>query len=317
MAGTFRTRQWLIDNYLSRDRKEYNDDLIKSLGLGAAFIGDSSVFYVDPTNGSDTANDGQSPTEAYATLQKAINQCTANKGDVIVRMQGTETITTAINVNKAGIMIVGMAYGQNPWQPEKFSTYPSGAMTGPSMIVSQPCTILGLEVVGRNLVPGYIDDMSTSGAAVAILGEGGGYTGGFMELGYCRFVDWWGNAYGVEFGAGAYNYIHHCVFEGYDAGVYFRSTTSNNPDHNQIHTNRFIDCVNGIEHRAGSAPHNFDYFDNYFVDISGASIDTTGGLGDGLIRGNWYETAAGATYDAAVAVLQAAGINFCGNNYTE
>jgi hypothetical protein len=73
--------------------------------------------------------------------------------------------------------------------------------------------------------------------------------------------------------------------------------------------------VNGIEH-IGGTPHNFSYHENRFIDYT-AAIDFNGLAADGLVSGNWYETAAGATYDLAVAALQALGIQFAGNRYSE
>lgn len=280
---------------------------------------DASVFGVDPDNGNDS-NPG-TLDEPFASLQTAIDACTSGKGDVIIRMPGTENPTSVIEFNKTGITVMASTFGANPWQQGEagFSTYPAASYdSGPVGIITKPCKILGLEFVTRNTSTAYTDAMTTSGAALAIAGEGGGTTGGFIHIAFCRFVDWWGNAYGIEFGAGAYNLVQNCVFEGFDAGVYMRSTTSNNPNHNHIVGNRFVDCVNGIEHRAGAAPHNFLYYLNTFIDISGDSIDTTGGLGDGLIAENTYETATdAATYDDTVVNLQAAGINFAGNNYSE
>jgi hypothetical protein len=130
--------------------------------------------------------------------------------------------------------------------------------------------------------------MTTSGAALALVGHGGSFNGGFCHIKNCRFVDWWGNDYGIEFGAGAYNLIEDCHFEGYAAGIYMRSTTTHNPQSNVVKGCTFQDNVNGIEHRAGSAPHDFIYQDNVFVvsSVHVNDIDTTANLGDGIICGN-------------------------------
>lgn len=266
--------------------------------------------------------DGKSPDTPFNDLQDAIDASDDNAGDVIVVMRGAYNPTEAINVDCAGLVIRAQNFGVNPLSPEKFAIYPDASYaTGPMFIVSQPCRIEGLEIVTRNVAPGADNDaMTTSGAALAIAGEGGGYAGGFVHLKNCRFVDWWGNAYGVEFGAGAYCLIEDCEFEGFDAGVYFRSTSSNNPAFNTVRNCKFIDCTNGIEHKVGATPGNFLYYGNVFIDYTDA-IDFNqagGGAGNGLVANNYYETATdAATYDCTVAQAQALGVTFSGNHYSE
>jgi parallel beta-helix repeat protein len=284
---------------------------------------DGNTYFVDPTSGADS-NTGKSPDRAKATLQAAIDLCEDNRGDVIVRLPGSETPSSAVLCNKAGITIVSSAtlagfvgYGTNPHQPEKFSTYPASTYTsGPMVIVSKPCAIIGLEFVTRNTTSAYTDDGTDSGAALVFIGEGGGYAGGFSLVKNCRFVDWWGNDWGIELAAGAYNRIESCVFEGYGAGILVRSTASNNAQSNTIINCRFETCVNGIEHKAGSTPHDFLYSKNSFIAISGVDIDTTSGLGDGMIAENnlWHD-ATGYTDLANEAAVRAAGIASVGNNF--
>lgn len=73
-----------------------------------------NVFYVDATNGSNTANSGTSPDKAYASLATAITNVTANNGDVIVLMPGhAEAISSAsaLTLSKAGVTIIGVGVG--------------------------------------------------------------------------------------------------------------------------------------------------------------------------------------------------------------
>lgn len=72
-----------------------------------------NVFYVQSTTGSDTAKSGLTPSEALATLEAAINKCTANNGDVIILMPGhTEAVTsTSTNLDVAGVTIIGVGSG--------------------------------------------------------------------------------------------------------------------------------------------------------------------------------------------------------------
>ena len=78
-------------------------------------LGDSpnlpDVFYVDSGNGSDV-NDGRDPGFPMATIDAAINRCTANQGDVILVQPGhTETLTTQISLDVAGVSIIGVGVG--------------------------------------------------------------------------------------------------------------------------------------------------------------------------------------------------------------
>jgi hypothetical protein len=312
---TQRTGTWLKNNFLDRDPYDYNVDLVDSFGIGRFGI-TGNVFFVDPVSGDDSANDGTSYDSAYATLQTAIDACTDNNGDIIVRMQGSETPSAAITFDCAGITVVAQSYGVNPLEPEKFATYPAaGYATGPMAIITQPCTLIGLEFVSRVTAHANAADCSDNGSAISFDGDAGGYAGGFTHIYGCRFVDWWGTPYGLYFRGGAYNLIEKCTFEGFDGGVVFGSGTRN-PAYNRVSQCKFVDCTNGIEHVLGT-PGNFLYDRNWFIDYTDA-IDFNNMAANGLVAGNWYETATdAATYDITVAAAQAHGVTFSGNHYSE
>ncbi len=74
-----------------------------------------NVFFVGNAsgqNGSD-GNSGGQPGQAFATVQQAINSCTASHGDTIYVLPGhAETVTaTSIALNKAGIAVIGLGVG--------------------------------------------------------------------------------------------------------------------------------------------------------------------------------------------------------------
>lgn len=71
-----------------------------------------SRYFVDSVTGSSTY-DGQSPDTPKATLAQAIALCTASKDDIIIVLPGHAETTTAIDVNKAGIRIIGIGMGRN------------------------------------------------------------------------------------------------------------------------------------------------------------------------------------------------------------
>ena len=56
-------------------------------------------------------NDGLSPERAKLTLDNAVNNCTANVGDVIVALPGAHALTATVAVDVAGITITGLPRG--------------------------------------------------------------------------------------------------------------------------------------------------------------------------------------------------------------
>ena len=74
------------------------------------------IFFVDSghASASDAVGAGQNPDRPFATIDYAIGQCTANRGDVIYVMPGhAETVSGAagINCDVAGITIIGLGKG--------------------------------------------------------------------------------------------------------------------------------------------------------------------------------------------------------------
>ncbi len=77
-------------------------------------LGTGKIFYVD--SDVSVAGDGSNWANAKATLAGAIALCTANRGDIIYVAQGhAENIASAaaIDVNKAGIRIIGCGQGDD------------------------------------------------------------------------------------------------------------------------------------------------------------------------------------------------------------
>jgi len=87
--------------------KIYPEDLAGMIGL--PYIG--RVFYVDPTGGSDTANNGGTHNTALATVAAGYNACTTVKNDVVLIVptgsHGRTTETTAISWAKRFTHLVG------------------------------------------------------------------------------------------------------------------------------------------------------------------------------------------------------------------
>lgn len=78
--------------------------------LGAGVLGYNNVFYVHSGRGSNQ-NDGSEPARAFASIDYAVGQCQANRGDIIVALPAhTETVSAAagLDLDVAGITVFGI-----------------------------------------------------------------------------------------------------------------------------------------------------------------------------------------------------------------
>lgn len=95
----------------ANDRAIHNKFYWLPFMSGKPVIG--NVYYVSSTTGSATGP-GWSPDNAFATLQQAVDACTASNGDIIVALPGhVETVAAAadLDIDKAGITIIGVGDG--------------------------------------------------------------------------------------------------------------------------------------------------------------------------------------------------------------
>jgi hypothetical protein len=87
---------------------------VQNLDLRGSFSRDlMHDFFVDATNGSAT-NDGTTRERATTTIAKALDFCTASRGDIIWLMPGhAETISAAagLALDVAGVSIIGVGNG--------------------------------------------------------------------------------------------------------------------------------------------------------------------------------------------------------------
>jgi len=103
-----------------------------------------SYFFVDSATGS-AGNDGKATTSACATVQQAIDKCTANKGDIIILVPGhAETVTaTSIALNKAGVQVIGLGTGL------KRPTFTYGAAAATITVSAANCSWNGCHFIGN------------------------------------------------------------------------------------------------------------------------------------------------------------------------
>src|SRR3990167_5732659 len=86
------------------------------MGSGATLPATTGTYYFVHSGTGAAGNDGKSSTTPLATIDQAVNKCTADKNDVVVVMPGhAESIAAAagIDADIAGISIVGLGNGEN------------------------------------------------------------------------------------------------------------------------------------------------------------------------------------------------------------
>ena len=139
------------------------------LGSGE-IVTTGNIFFVNSNRSGASDNDtGKTPKRALATIDGAVNKCTANNGDIIVVMPNhAESVTAAAGIacDVAGITIIGLGSGEQP-PTITFSTSTGAdididaadvtiknilfkpgvdALTGPIDVNSTDCKIIGCEI---------------------------------------------------------------------------------------------------------------------------------------------------------------------------
>lgn len=226
------------------------------------------VYWVDSnaTNASD-GNDGKSPDTPLATLDGAVNKCTANNGDVIVCAENhAETIVadSGVDIDVAGVTVIGLGRGTN--RPTfTFTT----ATTADFKIAAG-------DVKVENLL--FLMGIASQAMVIEVSGD-------YAEIAHCEFRETasTGSALtaitiGVADGDSDYCHVHDCKFYMDEPGV----TNVGNAA-----ISLATDCDNvRIEN-------NWIYGD---FDDAGISVPAGGNASDFLvIQGNYVENTA-ATY---------------------
>lgn len=278
-----------------------------------AFVGNR--YYVDPSSGvGDDSNTGLSKTFPLATMQAAIDKCTANNGDVIVRMAGTETVSEPVDFNKRGITVIAQEYGHpSHVKGESFMTYNNQSDGGSAAIITEPCRLIGL---------GFAASDVSEEALLIDCEEAGGFSGGFIELRNCRFACWNGAIDAlVRTVGGALNHIIDCEFDGVFVGVGTAAismegdTGGITPFYPRVIGCRFMALGSGkaaIEHKDAAAA-EVVYMDNV-LGSEGVFLDNSDLASDGIAANNWLGLANQA---AAFTNMTNSNIKLVGNHYNE
>ena len=276
-------------------------------------IGDGKVFYRDNGNGFDE-NTGTQPTNAFKTMQAAIDACVDGRGDVIMALPGGEEVTETVAFNKSGITVKAVTYGVNPFASgELFSLYAATTFTdGPAATITKRCTIDGLGFVSR-------DTGSTFFSGAAMLLGGDGLAGQFgTHILNCRFPKWGlDNRIGLAVEGTSDVIIENCDFEGvgsnFASGIYVQGATANI----SIKGNVFRDCTQGIQFGAfaGGGP---DCLIQGNVAVHG-SLLAVPSAAVGAVIGNYIPTldVASAYGGTSLGDLETLGLWFADNHYSE
>jgi hypothetical protein len=114
------------------------------------------IFWVAPGAGGYTVdgrtytasndNDGLSPEQAFATLDRGVNLATAN-GDVVVALPGSHSPTASLAMDSAGVTLMGLPGGAGNFLRQKTTI---AAVTGDQNI---NVTAADVEIAYLNIVP--------------------------------------------------------------------------------------------------------------------------------------------------------------------
>lgn len=106
--------------------------------------GPGTEFFVDSTNGLDT-NSGVDWENALATIDAAVNKCTASNGDkIIVAPFHAENLAadSAVDVDVAGVTVIGVRFGRH------MPTLDATAAAGDFKLAAANCTMQNIRITG-------------------------------------------------------------------------------------------------------------------------------------------------------------------------
>jgi hypothetical protein len=265
----------------------------------------------------------------HTSLQEAINRCVHNRGDMINCFPGTQSLTATVLFNKRGITVQNTFLGYAPAvRGERFMLY--GASGVPAAKFTEPCTVRGLGFSGQYTGAGSHN--------VLVDAAGGGFFGGFIEISGCRFATWGASPDYALLLNGATQCLFQDnafdgVFDGYNVGAIgiSKSTDAVQVWQSQFINNRFNSIGENkfaFVHVAGCQPDNNLIKGNSLLGKTTAAggapgrgkfLDNNGVTNfDTLVCDNWIGLATDTgSYDDTVAALQALGVRFAGNHYSE
>ena len=242
----------------------------------------SKTFYVDSESGADIPHWGKTWEEPFDTIEYALSQCVANRGDTIILLYGhNEAITTAagIDFDIAGITVVGQGSGVSGMASIDFDNTAATTAIGANNI-----TLIGLRFRA-----------SASGVTMGVRVEDGVTSASIIncEFGYAEdTTDEFTTAIG--FGdASNYGLVQGCKFYGgaqaaVQAILFNKDTDGTIIRDNLIMGDYSTACINGIE----TASTNLFIHNNILYNASPTGNNTEPGIelltgSDGVISDNY------------------------------
>lgn len=88
---------------------------VNEVSTGQVFYVNGGTVLAPGAIGGSNGNNGLSPQEPFSTIEYAVDQCVANRGDKIYVLSGhTETVAaTDLNIDVAGVSVIGLGQGSN------------------------------------------------------------------------------------------------------------------------------------------------------------------------------------------------------------
>lgn len=186
------------------------------------YVNNSAVVAPNAVGGSD-GNDGKSPQTPFSTLDYAVGQCTASRGDIIYLMPGhSENYTaTSIAIDVAGITIIGLGQGSLRPTLNANATSSSLEVSAANVTMSNLLITNGVDAVVRLMrvtaADVKIDKCEfrsvTGDAIISILTTAGANR---LEVMNCRFTGAataTATAY-IAIVGGDELKVHDCIFDG-------------------------------------------------------------------------------------------------------
>uniref|UniRef100_A0A6M3KZZ8 Putative pectate lyase n=1 Tax=viral metagenome TaxID=1070528 RepID=A0A6M3KZZ8_9ZZZZ len=106
------------------------------------WVAATGYLAVDGVAPSDS-NNGTSPQQPFATVQAALNACTAGRGDIVAVLPGTYTITTALTMTKDDVTLMS-ALPVGARERGGVVIVNATAATGLLTIDANNCSVIGL-----------------------------------------------------------------------------------------------------------------------------------------------------------------------------
>lgn len=182
---------------------------IPQIGSGGYIpVTTGKYFWVDRAYGTDAVGKGTAPKrDAFKTINYAVSQCVADRGDVIIVAVGhTEALSSATSlvINKAGVTIVGLGSG---------SKRPTITFTATTATIPVSAANVTIRNIRFDMASGAVDSVD----------QGITLTGANFLLEFCHIImsdaTYQGDSF-ISIGSGANDcVVRYCRAEAYNAGA--------------------------------------------------------------------------------------------------